>query len=760
MNIENIEHHTNANREPLIIYTTEPNADIGLQALKYQDRGWVPIPVEPGGKRPIRKEWQNSTLATSLNDFHEGNNIAVLLGDASGGLVDIDLDCPEAIIAAEHFLPKTGLIFGPASNSRSHYLYTVRECGRSKAYSLSEGCLVEYRANGSNTVFPTSVYDSGEHREFYNEGEPAVVDREALQFCVAKIAAAALLAKHWNEGSRHQLVLGLAGALARAIWTQEDILQFITAICDAANDGELRDRLDAVRTTIARFQRNEMTTGIPAIVDQLGSHIATQLCDWLRLGSVSIRGHNGGPTEDEIRLTEVGNADRFVTQHGQAVRFCHELNSWFLWCDGRWLKDHSLQTQYLAEQTARSIFEEAASIVDSRMREDVAAWAKKSCSKRVIESTLALAKPKLAISVDQFDQDAMLLNFINGTVELRTGILREHKREDWITKQVRHSYSVNAKCPRFEQFLTEVTKGDADLIGFLQRALGYSLTGSTAAQCMFIAFGEGANGKSTLLNLIHDLMGDYAMNAPVQTFVAKMSEGGASDEIARLRGARFVTAAEAEPDQPMAEALLKRVTGGDIVTARHLYEKNFDFKPQFKIWMSTNHRLKIVGNDKAIWRRIHEVPFTVSFPADKQDANLGKILRDEAPGILAWAVRGCLDWQQVGLSPPEAVLKATQSYRSEMDLVGRFLSEATARSPGTRVMKADAHQAYVEWAQSSGSDELNKADFGRRMKSSGMEDGRSGSKGHYWKDIQLLVDLPAIAETIPSFSQPAVEMEW
>jgi putative DNA primase/helicase len=302
--------------------------------------------------------------------------------------------------------------------------------------------------------------------------------------------------------------------------------------------------------------------------------------------------------------------------------------------------------------------------------------------------------------------------------------------------QVPYAYNEAATCPRFDRFLEEITNSDADQAAFLHRALGYSLTGLSEAQCMFICYGDGANGKSTLLDLFNELLGDYAKSTPVQTFVARKADGGASDDLARLRGARYVVTAESEANQPLAEALIKRVTGGDIVTARHLYGNHFDFKPQFKVWLSTNNRLRVSGADKGIWRRLKEIPFLASFP--NGDPKLPDILRGEAEGVLAWAVRGYLAFQKEGLSPPQSVLQSTESYRQEMDLVGQFTAERMIRGRGERLSKDDAYQAYLRWAEENGTERLSKQEFGKRLERMGIRGRKSGSS-RFWDDISLIV---------------------
>jgi P4 family phage/plasmid primase-like protien len=703
----------------------------------FRERGWVPIPVEPRGKLPKRRGWPQSTLETPTDDFSDDTNIAINLGKPSGGLVDIDLDSPEAEALAGFFLPETGLKFGRASNPNCHWLYGASDCGSIEKYQFDGEVFVEIRANGANTVFPPSVYEDGEKREFSSYTDPTPIGFTDLRSCAGKLAAASLLVGKWQEGVRHDATLALAGTLARNGWRASEIENFVSAICQVANDHEAAGRLTNIRTTVRRIQEGKSVTGLPTLADIFDEKVAGRLSDWLELGSSNL-GHNGPPANDnDIQLTEVGNANRFVRDYGNDVLFCSDLECWFMWSGTRWVQDKALRVLELGKQTAQHVFSEAAQCSDSREREAIVKWARQSCSKKAIEAMLGLAKPQLANSIGEFDRDPFLLNFKNGTVELRTGVFRDHRREDLITKQVPYSFDPDAECPTFMHFLDEITCGEREIVEFLHRALGYSLTGTTDAQCMFIAFGEGANGKSTLLNLFQDMLGDYAMNTPVQTFVVKKNDNGASDDIARLRGARYVTAAEAEANQRLAESLLKRVTGGDTITARPLFKGFFDFKPAFKLWLSTNKRMHISGTDLGIWRRIHEIPFLFTVPDDKRDPKLPDKLKDEAPGILTWAVKGCLEWQKVGLNPPEAVRRATDEYRAEMDQVRQFIEEATVSERRSRTTKSDLFTRYKQWEELNGTDRLRVNDFGSRLKRLGINEGKSKSLGRYWEGIAI-----------------------
>ncbi len=328
------------------------------------------------------------------------------------------------------------------------------------------------------------------------------------------------------------------------------------------------------------------------------------------------------------------------------------------------------------------------------------------------------------------------MNVSNGTLDLRTGELRPHRREDWLTKITPIVYDPEASCPQWHAFLRCILAGRQDVIDFLQRAIGYSLTGDTSEQCLFLLHGTGANGKSTFLEIARALLGDYAEQAEFSTFLHKDRDTVRND-LAKLRGARFVSAVEVEEGRRLSEVVVKQLTGGDTITARFLFKEFFDFKPGFKLWLAANHKPVIRGTDYAIWRRIHLVPFTVTIPREEQDKKLPAKLKKELPGILAWAVKGCLAWQQDGqLVAPGAVEAATTAYRAEMDLIGGFLDECCVQQENAHAEASDLYNAYRVW---SGDKITTQTAFGRRLGERGFVRGRNTVTGHIiWRGIGLL----------------------
>jgi putative DNA primase/helicase len=437
------------------------------------------------------------------------------------------------------------------------------------------------------------------------------------------------------------------------------------------------------------------------------------------------------PITTGFNLTDLGNAQRLVARHGPDLRFCYPWGKWLVWDGARWIKDESGEVDRRAKDTVRSIYAEAAACEKKELREALADHARRSesDSKRQAMINSARSEPGVALLPADLDRDPWLLNVVNGCIDLRTGELREHRRGDLITKMAPVKYDREAQCPAWWGFLEKIMNGNGPTMEFLQKAVGYALTGDTREHCLFFLYGLGANGKSTCLEVIQALLGDYATQTTSETFLLKRHSSPISNDVADLRGARFVAAVEIESGRRMAEVLIKQMTGGDKLKARFLYSEHFEFKPEFKIFLAANHKPVIRGTDHAIWRRIRLIPFTVQIPEKEQDKELPGKLKAELPGILNWAIEGCLSWQFEGLTPPQAVQDATQNYRQEMDILAEFLSERCIIAPGASVPAADLYKAYTAWAEENGEKKpLSQRDFGLNLTERGFE-GKRGTGG-------------------------------
>lgn len=426
--------------------------------------------------------------------------------------------------------------------------------------------------------------------------------------------------------------------------------------------------------------------------------------------------------EPRQHLTDLGNAQRFVIRHGPNARYIPEFRKWMTWDGARWCFDEDGDAMRLAKETALSLYAEAAAEGDDRHRAALGKWAAQSEGERRLKAIAELAKtePGVPIRAGALDREPLLLSVANGVIDLKTGALRAPRREDYVTKRAHVEYRPGARCPTFDAFLDRIFEGNLALIEFVQRAAGYSLTGDTGEQCLFLLWGSGMNGKSTLVNALRAALGDYATQADPAAFMVRDRSGPSSD-IARLRGARLVAAVETEDGQRLAESLIKQLTGQDTVTACFKYQEHFEYEPQFKLWLAANHKPVVVGDDFAIWRRIHLIPFTVQIPEAERDRALPEKLRAELPGILNWALAGCLAWQASGLAPPEEVRSATASYRREMDLMQDFLDQCCVTGPTLRVGSSQLYAAYKQWAEETGHRPMSQTKFGRKIAERGLE---------------------------------------
>jgi putative DNA primase/helicase len=421
-------------------------------------------------------------------------------------------------------------------------------------------------------------------------------------------------------------------------------------------------------------------------------------------------------TQMPFALTEYGNAERLINRYGMDIRHCNIFQKWFFWDGTQWVIDREQYLVQLAKFTVRGIYAEAARIEQEELRKATAQWARRSERAVSITAMLKLAEsePGIPVLPEELDSDRWLLNCLNCTIDLRSGDPMQHRRDCLITKAAPVEYDPGAECRRWMLFLKEVFAPHPDIIPFIQRAVGYSLTGDTREECLFLLWGTGRNGKGTFIKTVASMLGDYAGTADFSTFVRSRNEGGPRDDVANMKGKRFVSAQEAREGSALAESLIKWVTGGDRVRARRLYENSYEFDPTHKIWLATNHKPVIRGTDPAIWSRIKLVPFEVSFEG-REDKTLKETLQAELPGVLAWAVQGCRQWKCEGLSFPESVLSATQVYRHESDQVARFIEESCELDPRNRVKGRVLYQRYRKWAEDTGETPSSEKAFGSRI---------------------------------------------
>jgi P4 family phage/plasmid primase-like protien len=454
-------------------------------------------------------------------------------------------------------------------------------------------------------------------------------------------------------------------------------------------------------------------------------------------------GDNGHRKVPWFNLTDLGNAGRFIHRHGRNLRYCWPWGKWLVWDGRRWARDDTGEVFRLAKETVASIYQEAAAAPDDETRKILAKHAMRSESGARIKEMVDLARSDVPVRPEELDASGDLFNVENGTIDLRYGDLREHRPEDLITKLAPTTYDPGAKAPLWSAALERVLPSPA-LREFFQKLCGSAFTGDTSEHILPVLYGTGANGKSTVLNALLAVAGDYGMQAAPDLLVTKRNSH--PTELADLFGMRFVASIEVEDGRKLAESLVKQLTGGDRIKARRMRQDFWEFEPTHTVFMACNHKPIVRGTDTAIWRRIRLIPFTQTIAPADQDKQLPAKLRMEMPGILAWAVKGCLAWRREGLQAPEEVRRATAGYRSEMDVIGDFLADRCFRGERLKVAKDELYKAYQVWCEDAGERAETKRKFGMLLKDRGIEDGRNAERTQrIWKGI----GLSRVARSVP-----------
>lgn len=414
-------------------------------------------------------------------------------------------------------------------------------------------------------------------------------------------------------------------------------------------------------------------------------------------------------------MTDTGNAQRLRNKYVGNIKYSYIQKEWYYWTGKVWQVDNSGEIKKLADVIIDDMKKEAFR-ADGDIQDELLKWCNRTASSKGKTNMITETQHLEGIPVqpDEFDAYTDYINCQNGIVNLRTGELLPHDSNFMMTRICYTDYDTTCGEPKlWLKFLNDVCNGDKELINYLQKCVGYSLSGSIREQCAFFIYGIGNNGKSTFLDTISDLMGTYASNVQPETIMVKKNDGGANSDIARLKSSRFVTSVEPNEGVRLNEGLVKQLTGGDKVTCRFLYGKEFEYVPEFKIWIGTNHKPTIRGTDVGIWRRIKLIPFEVNIPKDKVDKTLKYKLRKELPQIFNWAVQGCIKWQQEGLELPKCVQDATKEYKAEMDILTNFMEQCVEidyKSPEP-IMAPQLFNLYTIWAQKNNEYQMTSRKF-------------------------------------------------
>ncbi|MGN1025953.1 MAG: phage/plasmid primase, P4 family, partial [Faecousia sp.] len=627
------------------------------------------------------------------------------------GLVALDVDTRHggedslAMLMDEFdILPDT--ITATTGGGGKHYIfkYTEELCLKN-VVGFRDG--LDIRTQGGMIVAAPSIHHSGNQYAWDSGKSPfdmqaadmpawlvEEIRKVGTKFTVRKKAADPAPRKKISEGGRNNHLTSLAGALRRKGIGEEGIIATLRA--------ENRDRLD------------------PPLDDETVVAIAK-----------SITRYQPEAESMEYKLTDVGNAERFVAMFKDQVKYCTIYKKWFIWNGKRWEQDDTGKIITYAIECVRNIIHDADLLPDGDRRKALIQHSLKSESNSRLKALLDIASgmPAITVRSEDLDQNVWLLNCQNGTIDLRTGKLQPHDPKDFITRICAAEYNPACAIPLWTQLMEKITGGDKEYMRYIQKALGYALTGDISEQAIFILYGTGSNGKSTMLNIFAALLNGYAQSTSSDTFMQKKNES-VNNDIARLKGARFVSAIEMEEGKRMAESLIKSMTGGDKLVTRFLYGEFFEYIPQFKVFLAVNHKPDIRDTTNSIWRRVKIMPFTNTFTEQERDKNFpAKIMATEMPGILAWAVQGCLDWQQNGIIPPDVVETANRAYKEEMDTFSQFFEECCVVREGARVTNKMLRAKYDEWCAENGEYRMTQRPFSRKLRERGYETRNSSPNG-------------------------------
>ena len=668
--------------------------ELKAAALEYARKGIPVFPLKPGDKTPIYEgSFHNATTDLEIIsrwwDEHPNANIGMPTGQTSGVVVlDIDNKGTDGFAALAAWqdkgfnLPTTRTVSTP-NNGRHHYLTPLGSVIKNRT-GLVPG--IDVRGDGGYVVLPPSRLANGKQYQWEAEEAPiAEAPKWLLDLLVAKPQAKPIVfeaeTRTIPNGCRNDSLIRMAGSLRRHGADEEEIF-------DALWNANLHRCVppldeDEVRNIAASSQRWE-------------------------------------PLPHEYPLTDSGNAELFADLNSGRLLYDHKLKRWLTWQKHCWIEDHTAEVILLAREAARHRQHSAQYISDDTRRKQILSYGIKSENRNRIEACLELAKsqPGLSDAGDRWDANPLLFGVSNGVLELQTGQMRDGNPSDRISLHANVAYDPKATCNRWEEFMDEIFNGDTELISYVQRAVGYSLTGLTTEHTMFLAYGNGANGKSVMLRVLSELWGGYGKVTPSST-LDTANKSSISNDVAALVSRRLVWASETEQTSTFNEAKVKQLVHGDEMTARLMYKEFFTFTPVAKFWFTVNDLPLVRDGSHGMWRSIHVIPFLVQFDGDKADPSLTEKLKAELPGILNWAISGCLAWQKQGLRPPPNVLQATSEYQADNDVLAEFIANYCELDEDKSEAASILYRAYTQWAEGCGlkdRDVLSDKAFFKRLK--------------------------------------------
>lgn len=772
-------------------------------ALAYAARDIPVFPLKPRGKEPIipTPEGQEGTGGFHLASREQAQiqqwwqkyrhaNVGMPAGHASGYVV-FDEDPRngferDRIIRDFGPLPPTLTAETGGGGRHLFYRYPKSHSGDLPGRKFTESHGFEIKSDEGYIVAPPSIHPSGRPYQWANDLEPAPLPAWMLDLLMRKDVPSAIE----SETLRRPVVLRRKDEDAGVFWlrravemvsagTSDDVAYWLAVqlLCDPnvhdpaailteyGHAASFDPHRPFTERDVARWLRSARASrivqkGEPARVKTTATNVtpirqpvdAHPITD----GTAALQ---TPPTEagqqERYALTEMGNAERLHAAHGQDIRYCKAFG-FCVWDGTRWRPDAELMLRGWAKETVRAMYADAAELAKrasnaehSEQSKQLAAesvdlmkWARKSETAHMIDAMLNLIRDTCQIDAVAFDAKPMLFNVRNGTLDLTTGQLLPHRRDDYLMQISPVAYDTKAQAPTFERFVRQIMCDRTDLVRYLQRALGYCLTGDVKEQVWHLLVGEGENGKSTLIEAICAVMGEYAdMLEPESIIIGgKATDPNApSPAIASLKGKRLVKVSETEEGARIAPARIKRLSGADELSGRHLNKGIFKFMPTFKLFIYTNHRPQVRETTHAFWRRVRYIPFDFNLgklPPEAKDLDLPKKLRAEASGILAWLVAGCLAWQREGLKPPKEILEATEAYKVASDLLKTFLDETVLEAFQGSVSARAIYGRYTTWCEDYGERPMSQRRLGETLAERGFQREHTRS-GWVWMNIRL-----------------------
>ena len=728
---------------------------LGRWATRYAERLDLAIyPIRPRSKKALLAKWTLDATAdlATVTEWWRVNpraNIGMLLGKSDLVAIDVDAEVMElwrelvAEMKEGHGVDLEATWVAETPGDGLHIFY--RANGVAYATALMRG--IEVKAGNHGMVLAPSIHpDTGTCYGWAIDQAPGEIALASVPACLDPLLPRSGQSKSRTHHAAGEVALSWPEILEPYGWTAvnpngNSVTRWRRA---GKRDGHSATTNYEDRNTLYVFSANAEPFEAEHSYNRLAAYAILNHGGDVEAAreALQIEAPSDGATANTLvsaSPNDIGNADRLIARYGAILRYVELWRHWVIWDGQRWAQDLGAGIRWHAMETQRAMERAAKDEPDADKRAKLEKWAKAQGQAARIRAMVECAEPLAGVRVtpDDLDTHPMLLNCLNGTLDLATGELREHRREDFITKLCPVEYHRDAKAPVWDYVVRTASGNDETLLAFKRRAYGYALTGATREQCFFLLYGTGSNGKSTELTAIRGTLGaDYAMHAETGTFLAQRTDGVRND-LARLRGTRFLTAIEADAGRRLAEALIKQATGGDPITARFLFQEQFEYMPAFKLFLAVNHRPIIRGQDHALWRRVRLVPYTVTIPDADQDRDLPEKLatKEEREGILAWLVAGCADWLANGLGTPEAVTTATAAYRDDMDTLGQFIGDACMVGAQYEVTSKVLHAAYVTWCEANSERPLSKRAMGERLKERGFEQTRGTGGIRGWTGI-------------------------